>query len=146
MVVFLFFAKSVGRRKTSVANLKLVLGSGNIMFNGRRSEEFFLGQPKGLITIQRPLEVLPERNFDIEVKVRGGGLESQAEASQLALALALVFVQPEIRVQFNEYFFLTRDSRKKERRKYGLKKARKAPQYSKRLGKYLNIQSCLESK
>jgi small subunit ribosomal protein S9 len=132
MSILLFFAKSVGRRKTSVANLKLVLGSGNITFNGHSLEEFFLGHSKGFITVQRPLEVLPERNFDIEVKVRGGGLTSQSEASQLALSRALVFIQPEIRIQLNEYCFLTRDSRKKERRKYGLKKARKAPQYSKR--------------
>jgi small subunit ribosomal protein S9 len=83
--------------------------------------------------VYQPFRVSFNLNFDVRVKIHGGGLKSQAEALQLALSRALVIVQPRSQNLFREYQFLTRDPREKERRKYGLKKARKAPQFSKRL-------------
>jgi len=125
-----FFAKTVGRRKIAVANLELVPGSGQIYVNG--CLKYFAGNPSRLLRIRRPFLVFDNLNFDVKAKVQGGGLQSQASALKLALARALVVVQPRNQNLFREYHFLTRDSRRKERRKYGLKKARKAPQFSKR--------------
>jgi len=128
----IFFAKVVGRRKKAVANLELLPGSGKIQINGCIAEQFFSGYPKRLLVIQKPFFISTYLKFNVKVKVKGSGLQSQAESIKLALARALVRVEPEIRNLFRENYLLTRDSRKKERRKYGLKKARKAPQFSKR--------------
>jgi small subunit ribosomal protein S9 len=127
-----FFAKTVGRRKIAVANLELVPGSGQIQVNGFSAEKFFAGNPSRLLMVQSPFQVFANLTFDAKVKVYGGGSQSQARALKLALARALVVAQPRNKQLFREYHFLTRDSRRKERRKYGLKKARKAPQFSKR--------------
>lgn len=127
-----FFAKVVGRRKKAVANLELLPGSGKIQINGYIAEQFFSGYPKRLLVIQKPFFISTYLKFNIKVKVKGSGLQSQAESIKLALTRALIRVEPEIRNLFRENYLLTRDSRKKERRKYGLKKARKAPQFSKR--------------
>jgi small subunit ribosomal protein S9 len=128
----LFFAKVVGRSKKAVANIELVPGSGKIQINGSMAEVFFSGHPKALLIVQKPFFVSTYLQFDVKAKVKGSGLQSQAEAMKLALARALVRVEPKIRKIFRENYLLTRDYRKKERRKYGLKKARKAPQFSKR--------------
>lgn len=128
----LFFAKTVGRRKKAVVNLELLPGSGKIQINGRIAEDFFSGQPKRLLVVQKPFFVSTYLQFNVKVKVKGSGLQSQAEAMKLALARALIIVEPKIRNIFRDHSLLTRDYRKKERRKYGLKKARKAPQFSKR--------------
>jgi small subunit ribosomal protein S9 len=127
-----FFAETVGRRKTAIANLRLVSGSGQIWINGSTAEKFFAGNPRRLLTVQRPFCNLVHVNFDAKATVKGGGLQSQASALRLALARSLVVSQPITQTLFRKYHFLTRDSRQKERRKYGLKKARKAPQFSKR--------------
>jgi small subunit ribosomal protein S9 len=129
---FMFFVKTVGRRKMSIANLELIPGSGQIQVNGLSAENFFISSLNRLSVIQRPFIVFTNFTFDAKVKVQGGGLQSQSKALQLSLSRALVAVQPENQSIFRESLFLTRDSRRKERRKYGLKKARKAPQFSKR--------------
>lgn len=122
----------MGRRKTAGANLNLTPGSGQIKINGQTSENFFVGHPNRLLIVQAPVYVYANLSFDALFKTKGGGLLGQAQAIQLALARALVIIQPRNRDIFRKYSFLTRDSRKKERRKYGLKKSRKAPQFSKR--------------
>jgi len=127
------FAKTVGRRKTAVANLKLVPGLGHVNVNGYSVTEFFLGHLTRFQRTQKPFHMLTRQMFDVDVRVRGGGIQRKADAFQLALARALVRMRPDTKHLFREYSLLTCDSRKKERRKYGLKKARKAKQFSKRL-------------
>jgi small subunit ribosomal protein S9 len=127
-----FFAKTVGRRKTSVVNLELVPGNGKILVNECYVEEFFFGHLDRLIVRQSPLRFLNHIVLDVKVKSYGGGLKGQSKALELALARALFKSQPMVHNLFYESRFLTRDSREKERRKYGLKKARKSPQFSKR--------------
>jgi len=133
MKEFLFSTKAVGRRKTAVALVELIPGSGQFKINGRIVEDFFKGQKEQLWTVQKPFHALDGPIFDVSAKVRGGGIQSQSRALQLALTRSLVIAQPSTLSSFRVHKFLTRDSRMKERRKYGLKKARKAPQFSKRL-------------
>jgi large subunit ribosomal protein L7/L12 len=133
MTDYLCLAQTVGRRKTAIANLKLIPGSGKISIKGRSALTFFSGYPNRLQVIKIPFRILNDYTFDAHVKLQGGGFSGQAAALQLALARALVRVKAEQKILFRENFLLTRDSRKKERRKYGLKKARKAKQFSKRL-------------
>jgi small subunit ribosomal protein S9 len=128
-----FFAKVVGRRKTSVANLELLPGDGKIQINEQLAKQFFFGYRKRLLVSQKPFFISTNLNFNAKVKVIGGGVQSQAKSIQLALTRALVLVEPKTRVLFRKHGILTRDYRTKERRKYGFKKARKAPQFSKRL-------------
>jgi len=127
------FAKTVGRRKTAIATLKLTPGSGKINVNGYPVKEFFFGQLTRLQVVERPFCILECQIFDASIKLQGGGIQRQAKALQLAMVRALVRTRPKTKYLFRECTFLTCDSRKKERRKYGLKKARKAPQFSKRL-------------
>jgi small subunit ribosomal protein S9 len=128
----LFFTKAVGRRKTAIANIKLVPGSGKIQVNNQRAKKFFVSYPDRLLVIEKPCYSSSHVTFDIKSKVQGGGLKKQADAIQLALARTLVVSFPINRRVFCKNHLLTRDSREKERRKYGLKKARKSPQFSKR--------------
>lgn len=125
-------ASSVGRRKTAVAQIRLRAGSGVLQINGLSAEKYLGAIPALLLAVQAPLRALELTSFDVEVTVSGGGLSGQAEAIQLGLARALAKVQPEARQTLRANNLLTRDAREKERRKYGLKKARKAPQFSKR--------------
>ncbi|ABY92204.1 30S ribosomal protein S9 [Thermoanaerobacter sp. CM-CNRG TB177] len=121
-----------GRRKEAVARVRLMPGKGNIIINNRPLEEYFtLDTLK--YTVKQPL-ILTETidKFDVYAKVSGGGLTGQAGAVRLGIARALVKVDSELRPILKKAGFLTRDPRMKERRKYGLKKARKAPQFSKR--------------
>jgi small subunit ribosomal protein S9 len=127
-----FFTKTVGRRKTAIANIKLVPGSGKIQVNNQKAKKFFVSYPDRFLVVEKPCSNSSHVNFDVKSKVQGGGLKKQAEAIQLALARALVVSFPRNRRVFRKNHLLTRDSREKERRKYGLKKARKAPQFSKR--------------
>jgi small subunit ribosomal protein S9 len=121
-----------GRRKSAVARVRLVPGSGNIIINKRTIENFFPNRTSRLIVLQ-PLE-LTEMNqrFDVICTVHGGGVTGQAGAVQLGIARALTKADPELRPSLRKAGFLTRDQRMTERKKYGLHKARKAPQYSKR--------------
>jgi small subunit ribosomal protein S9 len=124
--------KSVGRRKTAITNLTLSAGSGHIFVNGMVMDEFFVGRPSRILLIQRPFRILTHLIFRADAKIDGGGFIRQAKSLQLALSRAIVIISPEVCHMFQENYFLTCDSRTKERRKYGLKKSRKASQFSKR--------------
>ncbi len=124
--------QSTGRRKRAVARVRLRPGSGQITANGRSFEGYFPSAVhRRLIT--EPLRVTDtEENYDIDVTLHGGGLSGQAGAFRLGISRALIEVDGEFRPSVKAEGMLTRDDRKKESKKYGLKKARKAPQYSKR--------------
>ncbi|MCW6677584.1 30S ribosomal protein S9 [Anaerococcus sp. NML200574] len=124
--------QSTGRRKTSVARVTMVPGSGNILVNGRDLDEYF--NFESLRIIARSPLVLTENltSYDIRVNVNGGGYNGQAGAIRHAIARALLEANPDYRIALKRAGFLTRDSRKKERKKAGLKKARKSSQFSKR--------------
>ena len=122
-----------GRRKTSVAQVKLIPGSGKLIINGLPGESYLQFSPNYLRISCLPLHILGlNKEYDIYVKAKGGGLTGQTDAIRLGLARALCTVNPENRTMLKSEGLLTRDSRIKERKKYGLRKARKAPQYSKR--------------
>ncbi len=122
-----------GRRKTSVARVRLVPGSGQLMVNGKPGDLYFQFNANYLGVIKAPLETLGlENEYDILVKAEGGGLTGQADSVRLGVARALCQLDPENRPPLKIEGYLTRDPRAKERKKYGLHKARKAPQYSKR--------------
>nr|YP_009546439.1 ribosomal protein S9 [Gelidium gabrielsonii]AYO27787.1 ribosomal protein S9 [Gelidium gabrielsonii] len=122
-----------GRRKTSIARVKLIPGSGKLIINGLPGESYLQFSPNYIRISCSPLKVLGlNKEYDIHVKTEGGGLTGQAYAIRLGLARALCRVNPENRTTLKSEGFLTRDARIKERKKYGLRKARKAPQYSKR--------------
>jgi|Transcript_777 small subunit ribosomal protein S9 len=126
---------SVGRRKSSIAQIRLIGGgSGKISVNGKIIEEYFQFIPSHLDSALQPLKVLgSENSFDIFIKANGGGLAGQAQAVKLGIARALCTVVPENQQRLlRSLGLLTRDSRIKERRMFGLKKARKASQFSKR--------------
>jgi small subunit ribosomal protein S9 len=121
-----------GRRKEAVARVRLVPGSGRIVVNGRDIEEYF---PVRFLraSIRRPLEITEtESRYDVVARLNGGGVSGQAGALRHGIARALLRADIEFRPALKKAGFLTRDPRMKERRKYGLKKARKAPQFSKR--------------
>lgn len=122
-----------GRRKASVARVRLVPGTGQMTVNGRPGEIYFNRLPNYLQAAKAPLETLGlENEYDIIVKTQGGGLTGQSDAVKLGVARALCQLAPENRQPLKTEGYLTRDPRAKERKKYGLKKARKAPQFSKR--------------
>ena len=133
MMNFPVLAKTVGRRKTAVAKLELVAGSGQIQVNGSPIEEFFIFRESRLIVVRKPFHLLASLEYDAKVCVKGGGVSGQSVAIQLALARALVLINPQTKSLFRRNHIMTRDSRRKERRKYGIKKSRKSPQFSKRL-------------
>jgi small subunit ribosomal protein S9 len=121
-----------GRRKTSVARVRLVPGEGNVVINGRPLIEYFGLKTLELI-IKQPLNLTETiGKYDVIAKVEGGGPSGQAGAIRHGVARALLKVDLEYRPALKKAGFLTRDPREKERRKYGLKKARKASQFSKR--------------
>ena len=123
---------TTGRRKGAVARVRLAPGDGGFTVNGRQFDDYFPTRVHRMLA-RGPLTTLGrERDYDVTVTIRGGGISGQAGAVRLGIARALVEIDPELRSQLKAEGFLTRDSREKERRKYGLKKARKAPQYSKR--------------
>ena len=123
---------TTGRRKEAVARVRLLSGSGEITVNGRPLDEFFPTRVHRMVARSPLVLTGRERDHDIVVTVRGGGVAGQAGAVRLGIARALIDLEPELRAQLKAEGYLTRDAREKERRKYGLKKARKAPQYSKR--------------
>ena len=123
---------ATGRRKEAVARVRLVPGTGAFDINGRDLEEYFPTRVHRMVALS-PLRVSGrEKDFDVVATITGGGVSGQAGAIRLGIARALIEREPELRGQMKAEGFLTRDGREKERRKYGLKKARKAPQYSKR--------------
>ncbi len=124
--------QTVGRRKEAVVRVRLVPGTGKFMLDGRSLEAYFPNKVHQQL-IKAPLVTVDRvDSFDIYAHLDGGGPSGQAGALRLAIARALILVQPEDRPALKKAGFLTRDPRAIERKKYGLKKARKAPQYSKR--------------
>jgi small subunit ribosomal protein S9 len=125
-------AQTVGRRKEAVVRVRVVPGTGEFKLNGRKLEEYFPNKVhqqlirEPLVTVEKP------DSFDIFARLHGGGISGQAGALRLAIARALVEVDADDRPVLKKAGFLKRDARAVERKKYGLKKARKAPQYSKR--------------
>jgi small subunit ribosomal protein S9 len=123
----------LGKRKQSVARVFLIPGEGNLIINKTSGDKYFQYNDTYLNNIWSPLEKLSlEKQFDIVALVKGGGLTGQSQAIQLGVARLLSTIDHENRKILKPFGFLTRDSRIKERKKYGLRKARKAPQYSKR--------------
>ena len=124
--------QAVGRRKKAVARVRLVAGDGKIVINKRDIDNYF-GLETLKMTVRQPMALTETTGrFDVLVNVRGGGLAGQAGAIRHGISRALLKVDPELRGALKKAGFLTRDPRMKERKKYGLKAARRAPQFSKR--------------
>jgi small subunit ribosomal protein S9 len=125
-------AGATGRRKEAVCRARLLQGTGRWEINGRPLEDYFPGATHRMV-ITEPLRLTStEGRYDIIAKIEGGGVSGQAGALRHAISKSLIELDPDLRPMLKKAGFLTRDAREKERRKYGLKKARKAPQYSKR--------------
>ena len=122
---------AVGRRKSAVARVRLVPGEGKIVINKRDIDNYF-GLETLKMTVRQPLELTKVNQFNVMVNVKGGGLSGQAGAIRHGVSRALCTANPELRETLKKAGFLTRDPRRKERKKYGLKAARRAPQFSKR--------------
>jgi small subunit ribosomal protein S9 len=123
---------AVGRRKSAVARVRLVPGEGKVLINKRDIDDYF-GLETLKMTVRQPMNLVNVGgSFDVLVNVRGGGLTGQAGAIRHGISRALCKVNPELRDALKKAGFLTRDPRMKERKKYGLKAARRAPQFSKR--------------
>jgi small subunit ribosomal protein S9 len=127
------YYEGVGRRKEAVARVRLMPGSGNVVVNEKSGEEYFprIGD---IDLVMAPILAVGENpnNLDITVLVKGGGVTGQVDAVQLGVARALLVMNPDLRSALRKGKFLTRDPRVKERKKPGLKRARKAPTYTKR--------------
>jgi small subunit ribosomal protein S9 len=122
-----------GRRKASIARVRLVPGSGKLIINNLPGESYLQFSPNYMRITYGPLKTLGlSEEYDIFVNTQGGGLTGQADAIRLGVARALCCINPQNRTALKSEGHLTRDARVKERRKYGLRKARKAPQFSKR--------------
>lgn len=127
------YYEGIGRRKASTARVRIMNGTGNFVVNGKTLEEFFprLGDKENIV---KPLEITGESllQLDVTVLVKGGGVTGQSDAVKLGLARALIKMSPDHRPPLRKAGLLTRDAREKERKKPGLKRARKAPTYTKR--------------
>ena len=124
---------ALGRRKTSIARVRLwTTGEGSIEVNGKPADEYFHTYEERLI-LRAPLKITGnETSMNVQVNAQGGGAHGQAEAARLGISRALVELNPAFRKTLKKLGFLTRDPRAKERKKFGLKRARRAPQWSKR--------------
>jgi len=127
------YFEGIGRRKASTARVRITSGSGSFVINEKKLEEYFPTERDNK-TVTEPLGVLQTNrsNYDISVLVRGGGVIGQAASVRLGLARAILKMDPELRMELSHAGFLSRDARIKERKKPGLKGARKAPTYTKR--------------
>lgn len=124
--------RATGKRKTSVARVTLTPGTGQVICNGRPVDDFF-GRKVLVTQALRPLVATgTDQRFDVNARLHGGGVSGQAGALRHGIARALTAVEPELRPELKKEGFLTRDARIKERKKAGLKGARKRPQFSKR--------------
>ena len=124
--------QAVGRRKKAIARVRLIPGDGKIVINGRDIDNYFGLETLKLI-VRSPLVLLGlEGKYDVVVRVSGGGVSGQAGAIRHGISRALIKADPELRPAVKKAGFLTRDPRMKERKKYGLKAARRAPQFYKR--------------
>jgi len=125
-------AQTTGRRKEAVARARIRSGTGVVTVNGRTFTDYFPTAMSRMVVVE-PLRLLSlEENYDVDATIDGGGVTGLAGALRMAIARALVEVDPETRPALKKAGLLTRDARAKESKKYGLKKARKAPQYTKR--------------
>ncbi|HET6775762.1 MAG TPA: 30S ribosomal protein S9 [Acidimicrobiales bacterium] len=124
--------QTTGRRKGAVARVRLRPGTGTITINTRAVDNYFPSKAHQMI-LSEPLRLTStDESYDVDATLHGGGVSGQAGALRLGIARALVELDPEMRTALKRAGFLSRDQREKESKKYGLKKARKAPQYSKR--------------
>lgn len=125
------FTKAIGRRKTATARVRLYQGGGLIMVNGQEAKKYFTEELSAVII--QPLKLTGlVKDFNISVSVAGGGKKGQAEAVRHGIARALLLINPELRASLKAKNLIRRDARQKERKKPGLKKARRAPQWAKR--------------
>ena len=124
--------QTTGRRKEAVARANIRPGSGTIVVNNKPIEAYFTTATQRMVVTEALRVTNTETSFDITANIFGGGVNGQAGALRMAIARALVDLDPETRPALKKAGLLTRDSRRKESKKYGLKKARKAPQYTKR--------------
>lgn len=123
----------IGKRKTSVAKIILKKGSGQTIVNSKPISNYFSGMEDEITYLKRPFLIVDLKGqYDVIISVKGGGINSQLDAIKLGIAKAIATIDENYRQILNKYQMLRRDARIKERRKYGLKKARKASQYSKR--------------
>jgi small subunit ribosomal protein S9 len=125
-------AGGTGRRKEAIARVRILPGSGQWLINGRTLDVYFPNKVHQQLVNEPFVTLGAENSFDVVALISGGGVTGQAGALRLGVTRALILVDPENRPALKKAGFLTRDARVKERKKYGLKKARKAPQYSKR--------------
>jgi len=124
---------ALGRRKSATARVRLQSGKGIVTVNGKSAEEYFGGSKALLAKLQQPFGVLEQENkFDISAKVSGGGHDGQVEAIRLGLAKALVIMNEDLKSTLKRASLLSRDPREKERKKFGLRGARKQRQFTKR--------------
>ena len=124
--------QAIGRRKSSVARVRFYAGTGKLELNGRPLENYF-PQLALRLRVLEPLRLIgAEGQYDIKATLEGGGLSGQSDALRLGIARALVAIDPERRATLKREGMLTRDARRVERKKYGLRKARRAPQFTKR--------------
>ena len=124
--------QATGRRKRSVARVRLRSGAGTVTINGRTVEDYFPSRTHRMQIVEPLTVTATEGRYDVDATIHGGGASGQAGALRLGISRGLVELEPELRDTLKRGGYLTRDPRKKESKKYGLKKARKAPQYSKR--------------
>jgi small subunit ribosomal protein S9 len=126
------FVQSTGRRKEAVARVRLRPGTGTVVVNRRPIADYFPTAVQRMVATEALRVSSLEEAYDVDVTIDGGGVSGQAGAMRMGVARALIELDPELRPALKKAGLLTRDSRAKESKKYGLKKARKAPQYSKR--------------
>jgi small subunit ribosomal protein S9 len=124
--------QTTGRRKQAVARVRVRTGAGAVTVNKRPIEDYFPSASHRMIVTEPLRLTTTEESYDVDATIDGGGIAGQAGALRLGIARALAELDPELRDSLKKAGFLTRDAREKESKKYGLKKARKAPQYSKR--------------
>ena len=124
--------QTTGRRKQAVARVRIRPGNGKIVVNGRPIEDYFPSETHRMVLSEPLTATSTNEVYDVDATIFGGGISGQAGALRLGIARALIINDPDDRPALKKAGFLTRDSRVKESKKYGLKKARKAPQYSKR--------------
>ncbi len=124
--------QATGRRKTSVARVRLLDGSGQFTLNGKSLDDYF-PEPAHRLRVVEPLKITElEGRYDVNATLEGGGTTGQSDALRLGISRAIVEIDPELRQILKKAGFLRRDDRKVERKKYGLRKARRAPQFTKR--------------
>ena len=124
--------QTTGRRKAAIARARLRPGTGQVTVNGRTFENYFPNEVQRAQATEALRVIEAESAYDVDADIQGGGIAGQAGALRMAIARSILDLDPEKRLALRKAGLLTRDSRKKEREKYGWKKARKAPQYTKR--------------